>query len=90
MIATNIKDPDEIIDFGFDVTDWRETGDAISSASWSTPDGITNVGETETTTAAAVMTSGGTAGTEYRLHCAIAMTSGRVLVRPLNILCGNR
>jgi hypothetical protein len=87
---TNMKDPDETLDFGLDLTDWLEDGDAISSASWTVPTGMTEVSESTSSPTTAVMTSGGTAGTTYRLKGTVTTTDGRVLVRRIAVHCAER
>jgi hypothetical protein len=62
-----IKDPNAVLDYGFDWSDWLQAGEVITSSTWINPDSITinsNAYLSETTV---VWVSGGTAGKSYRL-----------------------
>jgi hypothetical protein len=59
--------------------DWSRylaTGDTISTAVFTVPDGLTKGTEGHTTTTAWVQLSGGVAGQEYRVSCRITTTPG--------------
>jgi hypothetical protein len=87
---TNVKDPNETLDYGFNLADWLETGDALASASFSVETGLTEVSESTSGNAAAVMVSGGTASNVYTVKGTLATDDGRVLVRRIRIYCAER
>lgn len=60
-----LKGPDAELDYGFDWTDWLTGSEVIATSTWTIPSGITNDGDSETTTGTKVWLSGGTAGTDY-------------------------
>lgn len=62
-----VKDPDAVLDYGFDWTDWLTDTEVISTSTWTVPTGITMDSDSETTTATKVWLSGGTAGTTYTI-----------------------
>lgn len=69
-----VKSPTAVLDFGFDWTDWLDSGETIEASSWSVPSGLTNAGETFSTTQTKIWLSGGTAGTEYTVTNTIETT----------------
>lgn len=87
---TNLKDPDETLDFGLDLTDWLETGATIASGSWAVGTGMTEVSESTSSPTSAVMVSGGTATNVYTLKGTITDSDGRVLVRRIRVYCAER
>ena len=87
---TNIKDPDETLDYGLDLSDWLETGDGIASQSWTCETGVTEVSEAVSGDVGAVMVSGGTSSNVYTLKGTITTDDGRVLVRRIRLYCAER
>jgi len=70
------KDPDSVISYTLDWSDWLDT-DTIATSTWaSTPTGLTEDAESETTTTTTIKLSGGTAGTVYRVTNDIVTTTG--------------
>jgi hypothetical protein len=59
------KDPNAVLDYEIDWTDWLTGGETISTATWTVSSGITKDSESNSTTKAKVWLSGGTAGTTY-------------------------
>lgn len=59
------KDPDEILDYEIDWAAELESGESISTSTWTVPDGITEDSSTNSTTTTTIVLSGGTAGEEY-------------------------
>jgi hypothetical protein len=57
-------DPDAVLDYTIDWSQWLGDGETIAASTWDVPAGLTEVDESETTTATSVRVSGGTAGTE--------------------------
>jgi len=78
------KDPNATLDYKIDWTTWLST-DTISSAAWTVPTGLTQVSVSNTTTAATIWLSGGTAGTVYEVVCRITTASGRIDDRTIGI-----
>lgn len=61
------KDPNDIIDYLVDWSDWLSDGDTIASSTWIVPAGITKDSDTFTNTTTTIWLSGGTAGQSYSL-----------------------
>jgi len=71
------KSPSAVIDYAVDWTDWMAAGDTLSSVVWTVPSGITKDSSTEDGAKCIIWLSGGTAGQNYTLTCAITTTQGR-------------
>jgi hypothetical protein len=84
------KDPNAVLDYGFDWTLWLQTGETISSSTWTVPTGLTKDTDTKTTTATVVWLSGGTAGTNYDVTCRIVTSGGRTDDRTMTIKVSER
>lgn len=90
------KDPDAVLDYGMDWSQWLNTGDTISSATWSvtapTGDGdpIAVDSDSETTTVATAIVSGGTVGNQYDLTCRIVTAAGLTDDRTIRVTVVNR
>jgi hypothetical protein len=84
-IATFYKDPDAVVDFAIDWSDWLPTGDTISTSTWDVPAGLTEDSETESTTLTTVWLSGGTAGQDYNITNQIVTAGGRTDDRTITI-----
>jgi len=84
-----IKDPDAVLDYGFDWSDWLAVGETISASEWSitlAPDAILVIdSESETTTETLVWLSGGTEGQLYGLTNHITTSAGREDDRSLRV-----
>jgi len=70
------KDPNAILTYGFDYTDWLDTGDALATSVWTVPVGITDVSEAASPTITSVKVSGGTLGKSYEIVNDITTTKG--------------
>jgi hypothetical protein len=66
-MADFIKDPNAILDYGFDWSDWLQSGEIIVNSTWINPDAITIVTNAYLNQSTVVWVSGGTAGKSYRL-----------------------
>ena len=84
-----LKDPDAVLDYEIDWSTWLGT-DTINNSSWTTGTGITIDSDTNTTTAAKVWLSGGTAGIRYTLTNSIVTAAGREEDRSIEIVCLER
>jgi len=86
-MATNqyLKDPDAVLDYVFDWSDWLATGETIAVDSETgeklitiTADtGITVDSSTKSGGKVTVWLSGGTAGINYKVACKITTSAGR-------------
>lgn len=79
------KDPDAILDFGFDWTQWLSPSEAITSSTMIASPGITINSNTFSTTLATVWLSGGTAGFPYTVTNRISTNQGRTDDRTITI-----
>lgn len=84
------KDPDAVLDFAIDWSDWLAAGETIATSAWTTPAGITEDSETETGTVATIWLSGGTDGEDYEATNEIVTTDARTDNRTLLIMCRER
>jgi hypothetical protein len=89
VVPDYTKDPDSTTDFEFN---WKPEldGDTIQSATFSLPDGMTSVSESNTTTTATIFVSGGSTGCTYRIRCRIVTDGGRTWDKTLYILIQER
>lgn len=85
------KDPNAVLPYGFDWSDWLEEGDAIASATWTitSPTGdaspVVVDSDSETDTVATAVLSAGTVGNTYFATCRITTDSGYIDDRTLTI-----
>lgn len=61
------KDAQSILDFSIDLSNLLQTGETISTSSWSVPTGITRVTDTNNDEIATIWLSGGTLNNIYEL-----------------------
>lgn len=84
------KDPDAVLDYTIDWSDWLDD-DTISTSAWATParadedDDITIDDDSNTTTIATVWLSGGTPGLHYKVTNHIVTADGREEDRTITI-----
>jgi len=78
------KDPDGVLDYSFDWTDWL-AGDEILTSDMIVPAGLTKDGEEHITAIATVWLSGGTAGTSYTATNRITTVGGRTDDRSITV-----
>jgi hypothetical protein len=93
------KDKDETLDYSLDWSRALESGETISSVSWSIvsedvkvsfPAGVTvdvlkNLTQTNTSTVSTIYLQGGTDNKEYKLFCSITTSAGLVKERSVKI-----
>ncbi len=86
-IAVFTKDPDSVLDYTIDWSNWLTAAgsDTISSSSWTVGTGITEDSDSNTTTTATIVVSGGTAGTDYDLANKVVTAGGRTVERTITI-----
>ena len=75
-----VKDPQEVLDYQIDWSDWLDT-DTISTSAWVVQTGITKDSSSNTTTTATVWLSGGTNGSRYVITNTITTSDGRTAER---------
>jgi hypothetical protein len=78
------KDPDAMLDYTNDWSDWLD-GDVISSSSWTADTGITVYGDSYDDETATAWISGGTVGTAYDITNQIVTAAGRTDERTIRI-----
>jgi hypothetical protein len=83
-VAEVPKDPQEVIDYGFDYTTLLD-GDTIASSSWSAS-GVTVDSSSATTTTTAVRITGGTLGTKNKVKNTVITAGGQTIVRRLIVV----
>ena len=84
------KDPDAVLDYSFDWSQWLESGEIIESHAVTVPAGITKDSDTESSGKVTVWLSGGAVGKTYPVICRITTDSGRTDERSINIILKNR
>lgn len=88
-MRTHIKDPDEILIYGFDWSDWLESGDTLSTSSWDVQagSGLTSASPSISGSNTLVKISGGTViasdGSPYQITNTVTTSAGLVGVRSL-------
>ena len=85
MTDTFIKDPSAKLDYTVDWTAWLGAG-TISSSAWTVPTGITQFSASNSTTAASITLTGGTAGQDYELINQITTAAGLIDQRTIKIM----
>ncbi|MFN2233883.1 MAG: hypothetical protein ACK2U1_06605 [Anaerolineales bacterium] len=82
-----VKDPDAVLDYGFDWSDWLDSGagEAISDYTIDADTGITVDSDSESSGVITVWLSGGTAGSTYAVRCEIETDDGRIDERTMII-----
>jgi hypothetical protein len=85
-MPTYIKDPDAVLDYGFDWSSWLATGETISTSTWTVPTGITKDSSSNSTTKTTVWLSGGTVGQTYEIVNRIVTSASRTDERTVTIL----
>ena len=87
-VVEQLKDPNAVLDYGFDWTDWL-SGDTISTSTWVVEPGPTGpptmVSPSNTDTSASVWLSGGTVGLDYLLRNRIVTVGVRTEDRTMLI-----
>ena len=75
------KDPDSVLDYLWDFSDWLASGDTVSSHVVEATSGITVESSVNDSTGVTVWLSGGTSGEAYTVTVRITTFQGRVLDR---------
>lgn len=80
-----VKDPNAVLDWVFDWSQWLALGETISSISVFATAGLTINSSTHTTTQATAWISGGNVGRLYQLTARITTSAGRTDDRSISI-----
>jgi hypothetical protein len=89
---TNVftKDPDAILDYQWDWSEWLATGETITTAVITVPTGLTLDSQDDTTTTITAWLSGGTVGDGYQVTCEITTSASRTDDRSIYLICRER
>lgn len=85
-----VKDPDAVLDYRFDWSEWLEDAETIDTSTTTVGTGLMKDSESSSTTTATIWLSGGTAGTTYTVANRISTSSGRTDERTIQIRVENR
>lgn len=86
-MSTFVKDPEAVLDYQVDWTNWLQTGETISTSTWTVPSPLTQPTlASNTTTKATVWLGGGTDGATYRVTNRVVTNGGRTNDRSLTIV----
>jgi hypothetical protein len=91
-LRTFTKDPGAVLDYSFDwtVDGWIGADTITGTPVWTVPAGITKDSQSNTTTVATVVISGGTAGANYDVSCKITTAGGRTDERTFRLQVRDR
>lgn len=84
------KDPQAVLDYAFDWSDWLDSGETIASTTITVAAGLTKDSDSESDGIVTIWLSGGTAGTSYTVACKIVTSSSRTDERSITIMVINR
>lgn len=91
MVLTNfIKDPNAVLDYIFDWTEWLASGETISTHTITVETGLTKDSDSELNGYVIIWLSGGTVGINYTVACKIVTSSSRTDERSITIKCQER
>ena len=83
-----VKDPQEVLDYTIDWSEWLVAGDTITAVTVTPPDGIVTTvpsAPSFTTTTTKIWVSGGTAGASYNIACRVTTAGTRQGERSITI-----
>jgi len=84
------KDPQAVLDYAFDWSDWLDTEETIDDTTITVASGLTKDSDSESDGIVTIWLSGGTAGTSYTVACKIVTSSSRTDERSITIMVINR
>lgn len=84
------KDPNAVLDWVFDWSNWLLAGETITTSTFATTAGITVNSSSNTTTNTTVWLSGGNTGQIYSVTNTVVTTGGRTDDRTITIRVKNR
>lgn len=83
--ATWIKDPNAVLDWVFDWSDWLAVSETITARTVTVATGLTKDSDSAGTETVTVWLSGGTAGESYSVACRITTSSARIDERTITV-----
>lgn len=84
------KDPDAILPYQVDWSDWMPAGDTLTDSEWEADAGITVDSDTNTTTVTTIWLSGGAVGAVYSLTNHVTTAGGREDDRTITVTIRER
>jgi len=90
VVKTFVKDPDAVLDYAFDWTEWLQASETINIYILSVDIGITKDSDNENAGIVTVWLSGGTDGERYKVACKITTNLGRTDERTAEIVMRER
>jgi len=84
------KDPDAVLDYAFDWSDWLASGETISVSSWTVDTGLTMDSNSKGDDSTKVWLSGGTAGATYTVANKITTSDSRTDERSFDVIMEDR
>lgn len=84
-MTTYMKDPESLLDWSWNWSDWLETGETITSHTVTVPTGLTLDASNEAAGVVTAWISGGTANNRYRVECKITTSEGRTDERSITL-----
>lgn len=90
MATDYLKDPDAVLDYSLDWTNWLEAGEIITASVVTVSAGITLDSDSFTDTRATAWISGGTTGVVYTVSSRITTNLSRIDERTITIRVTNR
>ena len=85
-----LKDPDAVLDWRWDWSDWLADGESITESEMTVSAGLVKNSDSFSATSATVWLSGGTPGTPYSVANRITTSVGRIDERTITIRVTNR
>lgn len=85
-----VKDPDAVLDWRWDWSEWLADGETITASVFTVSAGLVKNSDTHSATSATVWLSGGTPGTPYSVANRITTSAGRTDERTITIRVTNR
>jgi hypothetical protein len=82
---TYVKDPQAVLDWVFDWSEWLAIGETITARTVTVETGLVKDSDSATTDTVTVWLSGGTAGVSYQVACRITTSSARTDERTITI-----
>lgn len=82
---TIYHDPNAVLDYNVDWSDWLATGETISTSTWTVPAGLTKTTDSATSAVATAWITSGTAGVEYLVTNRIITSAGRTDDRSIRL-----
>ena len=85
-IKTWTKDPDSVLDYQIDWSDWLASGESIATSTWTlSATGITQDSKAKTQTTATIWLSGGSAASDYDATNRVTTSGGRTVDRTIRV-----